>query len=182
MIMSQVAGVVVSHIVRPAHEDAFENWAQRMASAASAAPGFRSVFRFNQHPAISHTHLQFETRADLDRWLESAEFRALRAEGVGHSLRTIQAHIGSQSTFTIPGPASVPKWKQAAATWVGVYPTLVAVQEILVRPLAGSVNWLILLTCSSIVLTAVLTWFILPRVHRALRPWMFAQSHRDTDV
>lgn len=32
--------------------------------------------------------------------------------------------------------ASMPKWKQAAATWLGVYPTLVAVNTVIVRPFA----------------------------------------------
>lgn len=74
----------------------------------------------------------------------------------------------------------MPKWKQAAATWLGVYPTLVAVNVVMVRPLADSVNWLVLLTGSSMVLTVILTWVILPRVHRVLRPWMFAESDKDS--
>jgi uncharacterized protein len=152
-----------------------------MADAVRTAEGFRSIVRFDQHPAISHTHLQFETRTDLDRWLQSDAFRALRSEGVSHSMRTIQPQTGAGGVFLIPSSASVPRWKQAAATWLGVYPTLVLMQALLIRPLAGTFHWLILLTASSVILTALLSWVILPRVHRALRPWMFLTPGQDHD-
>jgi antibiotic biosynthesis monooxygenase (ABM) superfamily enzyme len=176
---SEVAGVVVSHIVRPAHEHVFGDWTDRVSAAVRGAPGFRSIIRLDQHPAISHTLLQFESRELLDEWLKSDAFSALRAEGIGYSLRTIQSLLGSESVFTIPGSASVPRWKQAAATWLGVYPTLVVIQALFVRPLAGTVHWLVLSTGSSIVMTVMLAWVILPRVHRALRPWMSTAPGQD---
>lgn len=177
--MPEIAGVVVSHIIRPAHEQAFVEWAKKMGESVRVASGFRSIIRLDQGPAISHTVVQFDSQEQLDRWLASDVFLLLRAEGVDYSLRTIQPQVGQTSVISIPGSASMPKWKQAAATWLGVYPTLVAVNVLMVRPLAGSVNWLVLMTGSSIVLTVILTWVILPRVHRALRPWMFAKSAKD---
>lgn len=178
--MSEIAGVVVSHIIRPAHEKAFVEWTKRMSDGVRAASGFRSIIRLDQGPAISHTVVQFDSQEQLDTWLGSDLFLLLRAEGVNYSLRTIQPQAGRTNAVSIPGSASAPKWKQAAATWLGVYPTIVAVNVVMVRPLADSVNWLVLLTCSSMVLTVILTWVILPRVHRALRPWMFAESDKDS--
>lgn len=178
--MSEIAGVVVSHIIRPVHEQAFAEWAKRMGEGVRAASGFRSIIRLDQGPAISHTVVQFDSQEQLDSWLGSDVFLRLRAEGVNYSLRTIQPQVGRTSVVSIPGSASMPKWKQAAATWLGVYPTLVVVNVIIARPLADSVNWLVLLTGSSIVLTVILTWVILPRVHRVLRPWMFAESDKDS--
>ena len=177
--MSEIAGVVVSHIIRPAHEQAFVEWAKRMGEGVRAAPGFRSIIRFDQGPAIAHTLVQFDAQEQLDSWLASDLFLRLRAEGLAYSLKTIQPQAGQTSVISIPGPASMPKWKQAAATWLGVYPTLVAVNVLMVRPLADSVHWLVLRTGSSIVLTVILTWVILPRVYRVLRPWMFAASDKD---
>lgn len=178
--MSEIAGVVVSHIIRPVHEQAFAEWAKRMGEGVRAASGFRSIIRLDQGPAISHTVVQFDSQEQLDNWLGSDVFLLLQAEGVDYSLRTIQPQAGQTSVVNIPGSASMPKWKQAAATWLGVYPTLVAVNVFMVRPLADSVNWLVLLTGSSMVLTVILTWVILPRVHRVLRPWMFAESDKDS--
>ncbi|MBJ2285849.1 hypothetical protein JFT66_16955 [Pseudomonas sp. MF6755] len=174
--MSEMAGIVVSHIIRPVHELAFVEWAKRMDDSVRLAAGFRSLIRLDQSPAISHTVVQFDSQQQLDSWLASDVFLLLRAEGVDYSLRTSQPQVGQTGVFSIPGPTSMPRWKQAAATWLGVYPTLVAVNVLMVRPLADSVNWLVLLTGSSIVLAVILTWVILPRVHRALRPWMFAAS------
>ncbi|CAM3828715.1 hypothetical protein [Bordetella tumulicola] len=178
--MSEIAGVVVSHIIRPAHEQAFVVWAKKMGEGVRAASGFRSIIRLDQGPAISHTVVQFDSQEQLDSWLVSDAFLLLRAEGLNYSLRTIQPQAGHTSIVSIPGSASMPKWRQAAATWLGVYPTLLAVNVVMVRPLADSVNWLVLLTGSSIVLTVILTWVILPRAHRALRPWMFAESDNDS--
>ncbi|WP_386083532.1 hypothetical protein ACFIOZ_09620 [Vreelandella sp. F11] len=178
--MSEIAGVVVSHIIRPAHEQAFVEWTKRMSDGVRAASGFRSIIRLDQGPAISHTVVQFDSQEQLDTWLGSDLFLLLRAEGVNYSLRTIQPQAGRTNAVSIPGAASAPKWKQAAATWLGVYPTLVAVNVVIVRPLADSVNWLVLLTGSSMVLTTILTWVILPRVHRALRPWMFAEAGKES--
>lgn len=178
--MPDIAGVVVSHIIRPVHEQAFIDWSKRMEASVRVAAGFRSIIRLDQGPAISHTLVQFDSQERLDNWLGSEAFRLLRAEGVNYSLKTIKPHVGQTGAVDIPGPAGTPKWKQAAATWLGVYPTLVAVNILMIRPLSGSVNWLVLLTGSSIVLTVILTWVILPRVHRALRPWMFADFDKES--
>lgn len=177
--MSEVAGVVVSHIIRPAHEQAFVEWSGKMDEGVRAAPGFRSLIRLNQGPAISHTVVQFDSQEQLDWWLGSDVFRQLRGEGGTYSLRVIQPQAGITNVVSIPGPSTMPRWKQAAATWLGVYPTLVALNIVMVRPLSDSLNWLVLLTCSSVILTVILTWVILPRVHRALRPWMFAELDVD---
>lgn len=178
--MSEIAGVVVSHIIRPKYEQAFVEWVKRMEEGVRAASGFRSIIRLDQGPAISHTVVQFDSQEQLDSWLGSDAFLLLRAQGLNYSLRTIQPQAGHTSIVSIPGSASMPKWKQAAATWLGVYPTLLVVNVVLVRPLADSVNWLVLLTASSIVLTVILAWVILPRFHRTLRPWMFAESDKDS--
>ncbi|WP_434631062.1 antibiotic biosynthesis monooxygenase [Pseudomonas sp. Z1-29] len=148
--MSEVSGVVVSHIIRPAHEQAFVEWAKKMAERVRAAPGFRSIIRLDQGPAISHTLVQFDSQEQLDCWLASDAFLLLRAEAMNYSLRIIQPQAGQTGAISIPGSASMPKWKQAAATWLGVYPTLVAVNIFMIRPLADSVNWLVLLTASSL--------------------------------
>jgi uncharacterized protein len=177
--LSEIAGVIVSHIIRPAHEQVFVEWAKKMGERVRVAPGFRSIIRLDQDPGISHTLVQFDSQEQLDSWLRSDAFLQLRDEGLSYSLRTIQPQTGRTGAISIPGPASLPRWKQAAATWLGVYPTLVAVNVFMVRPLAGSVNWLVLLTGSSIVLTIVLAWVILPRVQRTLRPWMFAGLDKD---
>jgi len=177
--MSKIAGVVVSHIIHPLHEQTFVEWMKRMEEGVRAASGFRLIIRLVQGPAISHTFVQFDSQEQLERWLGSSTFLQLRAEGIDYSLVTVQPQVGETNVVNIPGLASIPKWKQAAATWLGVYPTLVTVNLAMVRPLADSVNWLLLLTASSLVLTVILTWVILPRVHRALRPWMFAESGKD---
>lgn len=178
--MPDIAGVVVYHIIRSGHEQAFIDWSKRMGDSVHAAAGFRSPIRLDQGPAISHTLVQFNSQEQLDNWLRSeALWLLLRAESVNYSLKTIKPHVGQTSAVKITGPASTPKWKHAAATWLSVYPTLVAVNILMIRPLSGSVNWL-LLTGSSIVLTVILTWVILPRAHQALRPWMFSDPDKES--
>lgn len=147
-----------------------------MGASVRVAAGFRSIIRLDQGPAISHTLVQFDSQDQPDIWLRSEALLLLRAEG---TLKTIKPLVGQTSVVNIPGPASAPKWRQAATTWFGVYPTLVAANILMIRPLSGSVNWLVLLTGSSVVLKVILTFVILPRVQRALRPWMFAGSDKE---
>jgi antibiotic biosynthesis monooxygenase (ABM) superfamily enzyme len=56
---------------------------------------------------------------------------------------------------------------------------LLVIQALFVHPLSGTVHWLFLSTGSSIFMTVMLAWVILPRVHRALRPWMFTAPGQD---
>lgn len=177
--MPDIAGAVVSHIIGPVHEQAFIDWSKRMGASVRVGAGFRSIIRFDQGSAISHMLVQFDSQDQPDIWLRSEAIRLLRAEGVNYSSKTIKPHVGQISVANTPKPATAPKWKQAAAKWFGAYPTLVAVNILMIRPLSGSVNWLVLLKGSLVVLTVILTFVILPRVQRALRPWMFADSDKE---
>ncbi|MGW4118861.1 antibiotic biosynthesis monooxygenase [Nocardia sp. NPDC004711] len=124
---------VVTHRVPPEHIDEFLAWQERLRLAENKFPGFRGaeIFRPIEGVQDEWTMLyRYDTAADLDGWLTSAERRQLLDEGKRFSdfrLRTIDSSFGSWFAFDEPGGrARTPsRTKTSIAVWVGLYPTVV---------------------------------------------------------
>jgi Uncharacterized protein conserved in bacteria len=72
-----------------------------------------------------------------------------------------------------PIPPAPPRWKQAVAIWLGFFPTNLLASWLL-GYLPGFTDWPLVLRIllATIVLTPVMTYFVLPWVTRMLRPWL----------
>jgi antibiotic biosynthesis monooxygenase (ABM) superfamily enzyme len=73
----------------------------------------------------------------------------------------------------LPSEQAAPKWKTFIATWAAVLPLLLVLNALVgLLPLPKLVR----LPLSSVLLTASLTWFVLPFVRRRVRPWLLADD------
>lgn len=123
---------VVTHRVAPDHVDEFLDWQERLRLAESKFPGYRGSEMFRPIEGVQDewTMLyRYDSAADLDRWLASAERQRLLDEGKKFSdfqLRTVDNSFGNWFTFDRDGgPAQAPSnLKTAIAVWVGLYPTV----------------------------------------------------------
>lgn len=75
----------------------------------------------------------------------------------------------------LPSETAVPKWKTFLATWTSVFPILLLLNTI-VNALPVQMPMPIQLAGTSLILTATLTWIILPQVKKLLRPWLLAAA------
>lgn len=178
------AMLVLSRVMRPGRDDAYDAWVERVAAAALGEGRALSTARLDQAGGIHHLLLHFETEAAMRDWRQGATFAALVAEGEAFSVGLAQAGRGTAPRFDLPSEAAAKKWKTALVTWLGVVPALLLFST-LVRWLLPAAPRLVQQVLSSILLTVALTWFILPRVRGWSRFWMLQASdgslRRDAD-
>jgi uncharacterized protein len=165
--------MATSFLVRAGREDAFESWVDRYCDAARASPGHLAVMRLDQAGGLVHLVHRFAGRAEVDRWEASPEHERLVKEADAFAVHRSERGRGGQTRFHLPSEAAAPKWKTWLATWVAVFPVLLALNTA-VRALGPDLPPPVQLAITSPILTALLTWAILPQVRRVLRPWLLA--------
>jgi antibiotic biosynthesis monooxygenase (ABM) superfamily enzyme len=169
------ATFVVSRVMRPGREDAYEPWVRRLLTAAQTHDRFAAAVRLDQAGGLHHLLLQFGGPDALQAWLAQPAYRDLAAEAEAFSVGLDQRDSGKVVGFTLPSEVAAKKWRTALVTWIGVVPTLLIVSGVIgwALPALPRVLQQIL---SSVVLTAALTWLILPRVRGWSRFWMLQDS------
>jgi len=169
------ATMVATRVVPAADEDAFARWADGMAHAAAAAPGCCGSIRLKQAGGLVHLIYRFADADALECWRHSSGFRTAMAEGERFPVELRQCANGPKVELTIPAESSASTIKSAALTWVTVFPVLLLVSTT-VRSLAGGLPQPLQLLISSLIMVGILSWIILPRVQRWLRPWTLADA------
>jgi len=172
---AQPATMVATRVVPAADEQAFERWADGMTSAATATPGSCGSIRLKQAGGLGHLIYRFADTDALDRWRQSPGYRAAMADGECFPVELRQCEEGRAVDFTIPAESSASTIKSAALTWVTVFPVLLLVSTG-VRSIAGGLPQPVQLLISSLIMVVILSWVILPRVQRWLRPWTLADA------
>lgn len=172
------AHLVISRVMRPGHEDDYDGWAGRVVAAAQAQAAFASAVRLDQAGGLHHLLLQFGSVPALRAWTEAWAYRRLAGEADSFSVALDQQHAGATVRFDLPSDAAAKKWKTALITWIGVVPTLLILSTA-IRWAFPAMPRLAQQILSSILLTATLTWIILPRVRGWSRFWMLQNSQGD---
>lgn len=167
--------VVASRVVNADAADTFRAWAARVDEAVSRIEGHRGNVRLMAPGGLFHLVYQFETQDGLAQWEGSDDYARLMRQGEGFSIQLRQVKAGGQAWFDIPGEGSAAKWRQALMTWSMVFPLLLILNG-LISLLPVTFPQPVRLGASSMVMTCALTWIILPRVSRWLRPWMLSDG------
>ena len=162
--------VVVTRVVRPGKERQFVAWADDMDHAASSAPGHVGGVRLHDDQGLSHLVYQFDSAGHLHEWERSPQRHELLQRGREFSDEGRSTSGGPSTWFDVPGGNAPPGSKQFLLTWAAAFPTLLVVSKLV--GLIGLAQ-VLALAISSCILTALLTWVILPRVTRRARPWLF---------
>jgi uncharacterized protein len=160
-----------SFLVHAGKEDAFERWVDRYCAAAGASPGHMAVMRLDQPGGLVHFVHRFAGERHVDGWEGSPDHAALVRELDGVATHRSERGRGGQTRFHLPSEGAAPKWKTWVATWLAVFPVLLAISST-VRALAPDLPPVGQLAITSPILTALLTWFILPWVRKVARPWL----------
>ena len=181
--LSDPATFAISRVMHPRQDDAYDPWVERVIAAA-AHGGTHAATRLDQAGGIHHLLLHFPDSTALHVWIAGPNWTALANEAQRFSVGLDQQAQGVATHFTLPAEAAARKWKTALVTWLGVVPALLAFSSLIgwaVRGQFGAAQQIL----SSILLTAALTWIILPRVRSWSRFWMLQDSagklRRDPD-
>lgn len=167
----EAVSAVVTRVVRPGKEDEFAAWADEVDRAAAVFPGHRGAVRLHDEQGLDHLIYQFDTEEHLRAWERSQTRRELIRQGDRLSDEQRSTAAGSNAWFAVPGGNASPRWKTFLITWAAVYPTLLLISTVL-NAVAPGLPQPLSLAISSVSLTALLTWAILPPVTRRARPWL----------
>lgn len=172
---SQTAALITTRLIKPGREEEFARWAERLDAAASRDADAAGVVRLEQPSGLVYAVHRFRTAADARRWQEAPARHAIEAEAEDFSSGCSQLEVGSRIQVRVPSETAIPKWKTWVATWLAVFPLLLALNG-LVALLPFKLPQPVELAVTSLVMTATLTWLILPRIRKLFRSWLLADE------
>jgi uncharacterized protein len=174
----------VTRRVKPGHEPFYEQFLEGIISAASRFPGQLGVEVFRPPRATAGEYrivYRFDTAEHLRAWLDSDERAAWLERAEPHVIGPMRTRFvtGLESWFTLPdqpGIAPPPPYKMALVTWITIFPLITAIVAI-TGPLLEELHLVLRLGITTAVTVPLMTWFVMPRVTRLLRRWLYPE-HR----
>lgn len=177
--------VAITRRVRPEDELLMQAWVHAGTSLAERFPGFLGTgwVRPAADSADWHMLYRFDSPQSLESWERSTErTRWLRSaqDLVEHT--RVEHRTGIEGWFDEPAERSVsevpppapPRWKQAVVIWVAFFPTNLLFTWLL-APLLGHWPLALRVLVSTLLLTPLMTYLVLPRVTALLQPWLLGR-------
>ncbi|WP_326685225.1 antibiotic biosynthesis monooxygenase [Streptomyces microflavus] len=169
--------LVAARTVEPGHEQAFQEWARGVLTAASSAPGNLGGGLF--HPAEDgapwiFVH-RFRDHEALQNWTDSPQRAAHLTPYEGHRHTEVARHelAGLEGWFTGPGRAAVvpPRWKTAVASALGIFPVSL-LGSVFLAPHLTAVPAVVRTALFAALFSVLMTYVAMPAVTRTLRRWL----------
>jgi antibiotic biosynthesis monooxygenase (ABM) superfamily enzyme len=170
---------MIARSVAPGREGEFEDWSAALTRAASRWPGFlgAGLLRPGHVGEPWHVVFRFVSAADLAAWDSSPERAEILAAGEPLVHATdVHRVSGLETWFTLPGrtaPAP-PRWKMFLVSVVAIY-----LLQVLVNTVLGvlTTGWPMVARLALFVgiVTAAMTWLVMPRAARLLSRWLYAK-------
>lgn len=182
--MSVPVTVSITRHVDPAHTDEMIAWVRAGTALAARFEGFLGTgwVRPSNDSDAWHMLYRFADAESLARWEASSQrsWWLAAAQGlVGESQmerRTgIEGWFDPPSDYDVadlrPMPAAPPIWKQAVVIWLGFFPLNLLVTW-LATLLVPDLNLALRVLASTLILTPIMTYLVLPRITASLEWWL----------
>lgn len=188
--MSEPITAAIQRIVDPEMEHYARTWVQQGLALASSYPGFLGSGWVQARPGSDTWYMlyRFADEATLYAWEASPE-RARWVEAGASFAResNIERRTGIEGWFdsiegtTLPGEQVTvqqsepvpPRWKQAVVVWCGFFPmNLLATVLLGLIPGFTDLPVALRILLTTLALTPVMVFWVLPGVTRAFRPWL----------
>ncbi len=176
----QAVTVVTSRRVKPGCEAAFEAWLEGIGADAAKFPGYlgRRVTRPHEHEHPEYVIVfRFASYTTLRGWTESPvrkewleKVKPLVLDGFKETTLT-----GLETWFAVPakpGMQPPPKHKMAVVSFLVVFPLSVMLGT-WVTPRLSVLPWPLPSLVSCVVMIALMTWVLMPRVTWLFRKWLY---------
>jgi len=180
---SGTVAFVITHKIKPGEEKRYEDWLAEILVASSRFPGYlgREIFRPSDGGSKYTILVRFDSLDSLNAWAES-ETRASFICKVHDLLEQgdqVEIRSGIDFWFTPEGVRPPKLWKQFVLTVSAVYPLslIIPLFLALLANLVPSVgNALIFSFLMAVVLTAMLTYVIMPSYTRLMQRWLYDEE------
>ncbi|MTG90683.1 antibiotic biosynthesis monooxygenase [Cellulosimicrobium sp. BIT-GX5] len=192
--------VAIERRVAPENVPAVTRWVQAGVNLANRYPGFLGSGWVRASAGSHDWHMlyRFADAATLDAWQTSAERREWLAQGRGLVEETrVEHRTGIEGWFDAPAaspaaapgadpapaPPAPPRWKQSVSIWLGFFPVNLAFTLLVgaLVPAWDDVPVVPRVLATTLVLTPVMTYLVLPRVTRLLAPWLARPARGGSD-
>ena len=168
--------VSITRTVDPARIPEVTHWVQNGVNLANRYPGFLGSgwVRSAENSWQWHMLYRFSNQGLLDAWENSDERMRWLATGEDLVLeQRVERRTGIEGWFDTPAQAP-PRWKQATSIWLGFFPvnlvfTLAATSIV---PGWNDLATALKVLITTLVLTPIMAYWVLPAVTRALKPWL----------
>ncbi len=166
---------VASFQILPGQESAFQSDYDELIDLIEAFDGYLRAQLFPPVEGVQDETVivfSFESREELDAWLDSDE----RRDG----LAKLDEHIDGERQVNVVGgfggwfsvdQRQVKTWKQAAVVLLALYPTVLLLNEFF-GWLIPDVPYLLGLLIGLITSVAILSWILMPRLTSLLDRWL----------
>lgn len=182
--MESAVTVAITRRADPSRAAEMAAWVRAGASLAEDFPGFLGTgwVRPEQGSPEWHMLYRFASVDALRDWEESPQRQwwLTSAEGFVEHTR-VEKRTGIEGWFDKPRDGRVqvemkpvkapPRWKQAVTIWLGFFPVSLLAGWLLAPHLTG-LHLILRTMITTLVLTPLMTYLVLPRVTRVLQPWL----------
>jgi antibiotic biosynthesis monooxygenase (ABM) superfamily enzyme len=174
--------VTVARRVAPGREAEFERWADELTSASARFPGFlgAGLLRPGRLGEDWHVVYRFDSPDHLATW-ERSPVRTELLSGARELMETtaVNRMSGLETWFELPGRTSPapPRWKMFLVSLTAIA-TLQILLHVAVGDHIGSWPPLLRVAVLAGVVTALMTWVVMPRAARILSGWLYAGPRR----
>jgi antibiotic biosynthesis monooxygenase (ABM) superfamily enzyme len=181
--------VAITRRADPSRTDEMIAWMRAGATLAEDFPGFLGVgwVRPGLDSYEWHMLYRFADAESLRHWEDSSQrgWWLSSAQGIVEHTR-VERRTGIEGWFDPPrereideppvtAPAPPPRWKQAVTIWLGFFP-LSLLAAVTLGPLLDGRSPLVRTLVTTLCLTPLMTYVVLPRVTRALQWWLQGQQ------
>ncbi|HEU0185898.1 MAG TPA: antibiotic biosynthesis monooxygenase [Blastocatellia bacterium] len=180
---SEPTAFIVTHVIKPGAERRYEGWTREIFRAVSGFPGYlgRDVV-LPTHGDRKYTIIvRFDTNEHLRAWAESETRKEFirRASDLIEGGDQYEIRTGIDFWFEPKGVRPPKPWKQFLLTTTAVYPLSLIIPKLLaplfrIAPPLG--NKLIAGLLVAAILTALLTYVVMPNYTRLARKWLYEEA------
>ncbi|MCC5857312.1 MAG: antibiotic biosynthesis monooxygenase [Ectothiorhodospiraceae bacterium] len=175
--------VAVSRRIRPGMEEHYEEWVRGVTQAAQQWPGHLGVDVLRPSAATGGEYViiyRFDTYAHSKAWEESEE-RArwtARLDDMIEGDEQVRRVTGLEFWFDLPEVPvhAQPSQHRMALTLIVVVFLLLLIINLILAPILDQLHWIPQLLVVVTLQVLLLTYVVMPRVTRLLKPWLFRGS------
>lgn len=181
-MQSQPITVSITRIVDPERAKEVAAWARAGQDLLSSSPGYLGSGWVRPDPESPEWHMlfRFTDAESLRVWQESPERAWWVASALGMVEDTPEEHrTGIEGWFDTPTTVEVvsavkpppPRWKQLITIFIVFFPLSLATNWA-IAPFAGEWPLPFRVLLLVLIVSPIMTYFAMPLVTRALRPWL----------
>jgi hypothetical protein len=185
--------VSITRTVDPARFTEASEWVQYGINLAHRYPGFLGSgwVRGSEDSATWNMLYRFSNPGSLEAWENSDERTEWLEAGTDLVLDAqVEKRTGIEGWFDTLQPAPhgapvlqpPPRWKQAISIWLGFFPINLAFTLLIPALMPGwdSLATPLRVLLTTLALTPLMAYFVLPWITRMLRPWLQRQPRRSS--